>query len=123
MNSMGERIKGFKMEKAWMWLLYLDFILPLLLFLAAYALRASTLGSIAARLFHSYNLYIINPIPNLANLTGILGFMIHIGAVGYALKRKDMKDVLPSTVLFVLLFLYMYFEVNYKLSYMLTFTP
>ncbi|MCX7709087.1 MAG: hypothetical protein N2484_04490 [Clostridia bacterium] len=117
-----DRLTSFKMEKGWMWLLYLDIILPLLLFIPAYFLSGSGLGASLARLFHSYTLYISSPIPDLASLTGILGMLIHIGAILYGLKKKDWNDVFLSLGISILAFLYIFFEINYRLSYMLKFT-
>lgn len=115
------RIKDVKINKMWMWLLYIDFILPLCLFLLAYLLNKLGTGFALSRLFHSYNLYILSPIPNLQTLTGILGLIIHTGAVAYALLRRDLKDAALCLGISTIAFLYIFLEVNYQLSFMLKF--
>lgn len=113
---------SFKMEKSWMWLFYLDALLPLFLFVLAFSLGKTGLGPTLARLFHSYNLYVISPLPDLGSLTGILGVIIHAGAIIYALKKKDLKDAAVSLLISLLAFLYFYFELNYSLALILNFS-
>lgn len=119
MSGFLERLNNFKMNKGWMYLLYLDFVLPLLLFLLSYVLKASGTGQALARLFHAYNLYILNPIPHLKSLTGIFGLVLHMSAIVYALWKKDIKDTILCLVISTLAFLYIFFELNYKLLFML----
>ncbi len=121
MKTVFKRLINIKMDKGWMWLLYLDILLPSVLFFLALAAGRLGKGGPFSALFHSYNLYIINPIPNFNSFTGIPGLGIHIGAVAYALKRKDRKDMVLCLAFLILAFIYNYFEINYMLSYMLDF--
>lgn len=120
-KSILDRIRNFDMNKSWMWLLYLDLVLPLCLFLLAYVLNALGTGFFLSKLFHTYNLFVINPIPNFTSFTGILGLILHIGVIAYALWKKDWRDVLACVGITALVFLYFFFEVNYIFTYMLKF--
>lgn len=115
------RLFNIKMDKGWMWLLYLDILLPSLLLILSLVAGAFGKGRTFSILFHSYNLYIINPIPNFTSFTGIPGLGIHLAAIAYAIKRKDHKDMVLCLIFLILAFIYIYFEINYKFSYMLDF--
>ena len=122
MKKIIDRIVNFKMEKGWMWLFYLDIILPMCLFLLALLFNGSSMGISLARLFHAYNLYVLSPVPDIVSLTGIIGLAIHVGVVAYALKNRDLIDALICMVITAAAFLYIFLEVNYSLSFLLKFT-
>lgn len=94
--------KEFELKKAWQWLLYLYLILPGLLFGVAYITRGLQMGSLFGRLWHSYNLYIVNPVPHLPSMTGLMGVLIAAVALVQCLRRRDKRDLLFCAVLITL---------------------
>ena len=68
-----------------------------------------------ARLFHSYCLYVVNPIPDVPSMTGILGAVLALGVVFYTLYRRDFRDFGVSLALIALNFLYYFTQTNYLL--------
>ena len=119
-----ERIKklvDIKLEKGWHWLIYFDIVLPLILFITAYFLANTSVGPLLAKLFHSYNLFLIDPIPEPTKLIGIIGALAHIFFIAYAIKRKDSRDISICVSLTILAVLYFAFEINYKLILYLNF--
>ena len=110
------------MKKSWHWLLYLDFLLPLLLFFLAWLLKDNPFGSGIARVFHAYGLYVIQPIPNPAKLIGVAGLLLHLAALGWAIRRKDLPDLLISASITVLVCLYFALELNYAVIRILHFS-
>ena len=120
-NRFIDQVKNFKFDKVWMYLIYLDFILPLCMFVLAYSLNSFGTGYSIARLFHTYNLFFVSPIPNFESYTGVVGLAVHVGFIAYALFRKGLKDALICTGVSIVTFLYIYFEINYSLSYLLKF--
>lgn len=115
MRKLLDKIVKIKLDKGWQWLLYLDIILPGILFLLAYLMPLKEIAHLLARLFHSYNLFVINPIPDMANLMGIVGMLLHVGVLGYALKKKDLADMLLSLVITAMIVWVFYSELNYTL--------
>lgn len=111
----------FKMDKAWHWLLYIDFILPLILFIIVLLLPSSEIKQIFSKIFHNYNLFIINIVPNFISLTGILGILIHTAAIVYSIIKKDNKSLIICIIFSILIFLYFFFDINYLLIPMLEF--
>jgi hypothetical protein len=118
-SGIPDMLKNVKMDKGWHWLLYLDVILPLLLFIFAYILSVFEAGHFMSRLFHAYNLYILSPVPVLKNLSGFIGLFIHTGAVVYAIRRKNLPDMLLCVGFAVLAVLYILLGVHYKLIFIL----
>lgn len=102
-------MKGFKFDKCWKYLIYFDFILPLLLFVLAWLLKIPQLS----KLFHSYLIYIINPIPHPGSLTGIIGLVMHIGVIGYLLFKKKYRDAALCSIIALLAAVFFFFELNY----------
>lgn len=102
-----------ELKKSWQWLLYLYLVLPLLIFGAAFLLKNTSFGVSLARIFHSYNLYIINPIPDLASLTGIVGVVLPLVFILPTLRKKDYGDLLICLGLVAAVAVYFYFEWNY----------
>lgn len=121
MKDTFKRLANMQMERSWQWLLYLDVILPGILFLLALLLPMESLAASLARLFHSYSVYVSNPIPNLANFMGIVGLAVHLGALIMALRRKDKLDLLLSALLTLAVSLYFYLGLNYQLVRYLSF--
>lgn len=113
--------KSFELKKMWQWLVYLYLVLPGLLFFLGVLTRNMDLGVVFARLFHSYCLYVVNPIPDVPSMTGILGAVLALGTVFYTLYRRDFRDFGFSFVLIVLNFLFYFTQTNYLLTRFLRF--
>ena len=73
------------------------------------------MGILFARLFHSYCLYVVNPIPDVPSMTGIVGAVLALGVVFYTLYRRDFRDFGVSLALIALNFLYYFTQTNYLL--------
>ncbi len=117
-----EKREFLKMNKGWHWLLYLDLILPLFLFLIAFIIPSSGIKESFSVLFHTYNIYIIKIIPNFGSLTGITGILIHLFAIVYAVIKKNYKDLIICVIFTIIIFFYFFFEVNYIIIKVLKFT-
>lgn len=104
-----------KMDKGWQWLLYLDIILPLILFLIALLIPSGNVKQEFSTFFHTYNMYVINVIPNFINFTGILGIIIHLGAIIYGIVKKNKVDIIICCCFLDVIFLYFVFKINYML--------
>ncbi len=102
-------VMDIKFDRGWKLLTYFDFLLPALLFLLAWLTQIPAL----AKIFHSYEMFIVNPIPNFKSLTGIIGLLYHIGIIGYTIKKRNYKDMAISIVLSLLIVTYFLFEINY----------
>lgn len=87
--------QSIQMRQSWHWLLYLDVVLPLLLFILA-LLPIEGLRQLFAKLFHGYQLYVMNPIPDVLHLMGIVGAAYHLFFLGIAIIKKRWLDVLLS---------------------------
>ena len=74
-EELRDKAEKFEIKKSWQYLAYIAVVLPGILFLLAYLLRSSGTGVMLARMFHTYNLYVSSPVPNLApfNGTGVVG--------------------------------------------------
>jgi hypothetical protein len=75
-----------------------------------------------ARLFHAYGLYVISPIPNPAKLIGIIGLLLHLAALGWAIRRKDPADLLLSAGITALACVYFAAGWNYDVVKVLHFS-
>jgi len=115
------KIVGLQLKRSWQWLLYLDLILPGILFSLAYFLPQAELAVLFARLYHSYSMYVSNPIPNLTTFMGLVGLAIHLWALGYAFKGKNRIDLFLSVIITLAITLYYYFGINYELVRLLNF--
>ena len=116
-----KKIKNFEMKKMWQWLLYLYVILPAVLLILGIAARELSMGIVFARLFHSYSLYIANPIPDAASLTGFFGAALAIWAVARTLYRRDLQDFVLCFALVVVNGIYYFFGWNYYFVQFLSF--
>ena len=108
-------MKPFELKKMWQWLAYLYVVLPAVLFLLGFLTRNLEMGVVFARLFHSYCMYIVNPIPDVPSLTGILGAVLALGTVFYTLYRRDFRDFGLSVGLIALNFAFYFTQTNYLL--------
>ena len=94
------------------------------LFLLAYLLRNGGMGVALARMFHTYNLYVSSPLPNLSpfNGTGVLGLGLLAALLVWAVRRRDWPDLLVTAALGGLNLLYFSMEWNYQLLRFLNLT-
>jgi hypothetical protein len=118
--STNEKNEWLNMNRSWKWLLYIDIVLPLLLFLVA-LLPIAGISSSFSRLFLTYNLYILNTIPNLTTFTGILGLAAHVLLIGWAGLGRRWIDMVICIALAAAVTLYFYFGLNYQLVGLLNF--
>lgn len=109
--------RSFELTKMWQWLLYIDILLPALLFGLAYLTQSTGL----ARIYHSYCLYIASPVPRFPSLTGVVGAVIGLGTVFRALYKKDIPDVVLCIVILAAVAVYYYTGTNYLLIRYLNF--
>ena len=116
-DSLREKANRFELNRSWQYELYIAGVLPGLLFLLAWLLRGGGLGVTLARIFHTYNLYVSSPLPNLApfNGTGVLGLAILAGLCIWAVRRRDWKDLGITLALGILNGAYFWMEWNYLL--------
>lgn len=68
LDELRQKAAGFEIRKSYQYLLYIVAVLPGVLFLLAYLLRNGGMGVALARMFHTYNLYVSSPLPNLSPL-------------------------------------------------------
>ncbi len=104
-----KKITDLKFDKGWKYLVYFDFLLPALIYLIAWLTQAP----FAAKIFHSYEMFIVNPIPDIKTMTGIIGFVYHLGIIGYTIKKRNYADLAVSFVLTLLTAAMFIFEINY----------
>jgi hypothetical protein len=104
--------------RGWRWLVYLDLVLPAVLWLLAFLLHSVFL----ARLFHTYGLYVMSPAPigsdgtlYFLSLSGVPGLLLHLYAVVRALLRRDRLDAVLCLGIAVLVFLFFFFGLNYEI--------
>ena len=103
------KIKEFKFDRGWKLLVYLDLVLPAILYLLALVTKVPQLSL----LFHSYETFIIDPIPDFKALTGILGLLIHIGVIGYSIVKRNHRDMVLCIIIFLLVVAFFWFDLNY----------
>jgi hypothetical protein len=102
-------MKKFEFDKGWKLLIYFDIILPALLFTAAFFSGLPFL----AKIFHSYELFIVNPIPDFTSFVGIIGLLYHLGIIIYTLTKRDLKDIILSILLTIAILVFFWLELNY----------
>lgn len=110
-------LKSFKFDKGWKLLIYFDIIVPALL----YAIALITNIPALAKLFHSYEMFIVNPIPNLITFTGLIGIVYHIGIMVYTIVKRNYWDMALCILLSLLITTFFYFEINYLILQPLSF--
>ncbi len=103
------KLKEFKFDKGWKLLIYFDVLLPAVLFLLAWVTKIPQLSM----LFHSYETFIVSPIPNFQAFTGILGLLFHVGIIGYTLYKKNYKDLAICLLITLIVAAFFFFEINY----------
>lgn len=112
--------KEFELKKSWHWMLYIYLVLPGLLFLIGLLMGDSTVGHFFTQLFHSYNLYVLCPLPNFSKWIGIAGIIIPVTLLIQSVLRKDWPDMLICLGIEGVVVVYFYFEWNYLLSGLLS---
>lgn len=115
MEKLREKANRFEIQKSWQYLLYIVAVLPGALYLLAWLLRSSGMGIMLARMFHTYNLYVSSPIPNLSpfNGTGVLGLVMLAALAVWAVRRKDWADLAITLALGAANAVYFWMEWNY----------
>ena len=117
LDQLWEKANRFEIKKSWQYQLYITVVLPALLFLLAWVLQGNGLGVTLARIFHTYNLYVSNPLPNLApfNGTGLVGLVLLLCLCFGAVRRKDWPDLGITLALGAANAVYFWQECNYLL--------
>ncbi len=98
------RLWRARLDQGWQWLIYLDFILPALLFLLAWL--PLSMRTFFAQLYHQYNLFVLKPIPNLHSFTGIVGLILHLVLIVRALIRRQWIDLVLCLLFFLIVMLF-----------------
>lgn len=106
-----QKIFNSKMKYGWQWLIYFDLVFPTLLFILA-LLPISGLDNSLANMFHIYMIYIVNPFPDLASLTGIISPIVHIVLIGVAVWRKKWLDAVLYLLLFIVLIIFFKIKID-----------
>lgn len=102
-------MKKFRFDNGWKLLIYFDIILPAILFVAAFFSGMPSL----AKIFHSYEIFIVNPIPNLTSFIGIIGLIYHLGILIYTVIKRDFIDMLICIIITLAIAAFFLFEINY----------
>ena len=100
----GKSLKSFQLTRGWQWLLYIDFVLPLLIYLAALLPLGAMRGQLA-RIFHSYMLYILFPWPDFQSITGIIAPLLHLYFLINGIRKKQKSDVILAIVFYLIIVL------------------
>lgn len=117
LDELKEKASRFEIQKSWQYLLYIAGVLPGALFLLAWLLRGSGLGVMFGRLFHTYNLYVSSPLPNVDpfNGVGVLGLVILVVLAVWAVRRRDWPDLAITLGIGAVNAVYFWMEWNYQL--------
>ena len=117
LDQLWEKADRVEIKKSWQYQLYITVVLPALLFLLAWVLQGNGLGVTLARIFHTYNLYVSNPLPNLDpfNGTGLVGLVLLLWLCFGAVRRKDWPDLGITLALGAANAVYFWQEWNYLL--------
>lgn len=102
-------MEKFKFDKGWKFLIYFDIILPAILFVVAFLTGIPSLS----KLFHSYELFIVSPIPSLTSLIGIIGLIYHLGIITYTVLKRNFIDMLICIIITLATTAFFLFEINY----------
>lgn len=103
--------KEIKFDKGWKYLVYFDIVLPGIVFLLALLTKSPFLS----KLFHSYETFVVSPIPNFVTLTGIIGLVYHLGIIIYTIIKKNYRDLMICLGITILVALFFFFELNYQI--------
>lgn len=109
------KIRNIKFNRGWKLLIYFDLAIPVILYLFALLFPILRISSIFALLFHSYNLYIVKTIPDFVSFTGIVGLLYHLGIMGYALYKRNLKDFILCLLISILVTLIFLTGINYAI--------
>ena len=104
-------IKEIKIDKGWKILVYFDFVLPAVLYLLALISGSPVL----AKLFHSYETFVISPVPDPGALTGIIGLVFHAGIIVYTILKKNIGDLMLCIIITALVVMFFLFGINYAI--------
>ncbi len=121
------KVSGAELSRSWQYLLYIYVVLPAVLFLFAWLLRGNSMGHALASLYHTYNIFVVCPIPNFQSFTGVLGLLLAIYFLIQPIWRKNWFDLAISGALVLLNFLFFYLQtpdginLNYVLLRFLSF--
>jgi len=107
-----------KFDKGWKILIYFDIVLPAILFILAFITDLPFLSKI----FHSYEIFISNPIPDFKSIIGIIGLIYHLGIIIYAVTKRDFTDLLLSAIISLAVAAYFWFGINYVIIRPLNFS-
>lgn len=112
-----KKVNESEVQKSWQYMLYIAGILPGAIYLLAWLLRENISGLMLGRLFHTYSLYVSSPIPHIDpfNGTGVLGLVILVALVVWAIRRKDWPDLAITLALGAINAYYFWAEWNYML--------
>ena len=102
-------LKNIKFDKGWKLLIYFDIIVPAIL----YAIALLTDIPFLSGLFHAYEIFIVSPIINFASYIGIVGFVYHLGIIIYAIKKRDLFDIIFCIIITIAIAAFFWFEINY----------
>lgn len=111
-------LKRFKFDKGWKLLIYFDFFIPAILFVIAFLTSSPNL----AKLFHSYEIFIVNPIINITAYIGIIGFLYHLGIIIYTIIKRNYRDMLLCIIISMVITAFFWFEINYLIIKPLNFS-
>lgn len=100
---------NLKFDKGWKILIYFDSVLPAVLFVLAFFTSLPYLSKI----FHSYEIFIVNPIPDFKSFIGITGLIYHVGIMIYTIIKRDFADMLLCVIITLAISVYFWFGINY----------
>lgn len=109
------------LKKSWQWMVYIYLVLPVIMFLLAWLMGDNDMGKFFSGLFHAYNIYIMNPIPSITKGMGIVGIVLPLALLAWAIKRKDYVDLAICVGIEVLVVVYFLLEWNYVVVSLLNF--
>lgn len=117
LEELKEKVNNSDIQKSWQYMLYIAGVLPGGIYLLAWLLRENGSGVMLGRLFHTYNLYVSSPLPNFDpfNGTGMLGLVILVVLVVWAVRRRDWLDLAITLALGAVNAYYFWAEWNYQL--------
>lgn len=103
-----KKIKDFNFDKGWKLLVYFDYVLPALIYLIAFLTQAPFI----AKLFHSYEMFIVDPVPSFRALTGIIGLIYHAGIIAFTVKKRNFKDTAVCVILTLITLAFFTFRID-----------
>ena len=110
-TNMMSRVRGFQINHGWQWLIYIDFILPSLIYILALLPLGAFRGQLA-RIFHSYMLYILYPWPDFQSFTGIVAPLLHLYFLIQGIRKKNKTDIILAVVFWLILTLFFTLKID-----------